>query len=148
MVLGLLSGWLCLLAYRQHGVVEAVALRVDQLRAAQLERPAPKLSLSDRELQKRWASLKTERDFAWDPLFTAIERSSSPEIELQSFDPDKPSGQLTMSGEAKNQQALVAFLDALARQPLFLNVHLTHQQKKVRDRLETVTFELKASLIQ
>ena len=142
----LLAGWLTVQTFAAHAASEAALEQAEVLRAARVKRPPPKLSLSDLDLRKRWTAMQAEREFAWKPVFTALERAASPEIELLEFDPDKVSRQLTLSGEARDERALVAFLDALAAQPLFSHVHLTHQQKKVRDRLLTITFELKATL--
>ena len=142
----LFASWLTGAAYRNHLVAEVAQRHASVLQKTRVKRPPPKLSQSERDLQKHWTALKMERNFVWQPIFSALERSASRDIELLEFDPDKVSRQLTLSGEAKDEQALVDFLNALTAQPLFSKVHLTHQQKKIREHLETIAFELKASL--
>jgi hypothetical protein len=132
--------------YRQHQLAQASQQRIERIRAEQALKPPVKLKPSEQEDQKRWAALKVERGFNWTPLFAAIERASSPDIELLEFQPEKESLRILLQGEARNQQALTAFLEALAQQQVFRNVHLTHQQKKTRDRLETVEFEIHAAI--
>jgi hypothetical protein len=136
--------WCAVQAYQQHQLSTRATLLYDAMRAAQVVPPPPKLKPGEQEDQKRWAALQHERAFVWPPLFAAIERASSPDIELLEFQPDKESLSLSLQGEARSQQALVDFLAALARQAVLKNVHLTHQQKKQRDRLETVEFEIHA----
>lgn len=141
-----IAAWLGTEAYYQGQFAQQTAQRIERLRAAQAVKPVPKLKPGEQEDQKRWAALKAERGFAWAPLFAAIERASSADIELLEFQPEKESLRISLQGEARNQQALTAFLAALAQQPVFKNVHLTHQQKKARDRLETVEFEIHAAI--
>ena len=146
MLLGVGGAWLSAQAYREYLVVSRLTQRVDVLRKAQAARPAPKLSLTEVEQQKRWVALKLEREFAWPPLFAAVEHAGNTDIELLELQPDKDSRRVLLRGEARNAQALIAFVDALAIEPAFKNVHLTHQQNRVRGRLETVIFEIKASM--
>lgn len=132
-------------AYDQHEQASAAMARGDRLRAAQASRPVPKVSRLEAEEQKRWAALKVERDFAWRPLFDALEQATSTDIELLQFQPDKAGERVYLSGEARDEAALAAFLEALSAQATLKNVHLTHQENKARDRLITVLFEIKAT---
>lgn len=135
-------------AYGQHEQASVTMARGDRLRAAQASRPVPKVSRLEAEEQKRWATLKVERDFAWRPLFDALEQVASTDIELLQFQPDKVAGRVYLSGEARDEAALAAFLEALSSQTALKNVHLTYQENKARDRLVTILFEIKATLSQ
>lgn len=138
--------WCGAQAYQQHQMVIRTILLTDAMRASRIVPAAPKPKPGELEDQKRWAGLQAERAFAWPPLFAALERASSADIELLKFQPDKDSLSLSLQGESKDQQALVTFIASLARQPALKSVHLTHQQKKTRGRLETIAFEIHASI--
>lgn len=145
-LLFVLSLWLCLEAYQKHGIVLQTEMKVEQLRAAQMKRPTPKISHAQQDEQKRWDALKTERNFTWTPVFHAIESAGSSDIELLEFLPDKSSQRVLLRGEARDHKALMTFLATLASQSTLKNVHLTHQENVARERLETITFEIKATL--
>lgn len=141
-----ISIWLCMAIYQKHEIVLQTEMKLDQLRAAQMKRPAPKISHAQQDEQKRWDALKAERNFAWTPLFHAIEKAGSSDIELLEFLPDKSSQRVLLRGEAREHKALMTFLETLASQSTLKNVHLTHQEIVTRERLETLTFEIKATL--
>lgn len=143
-----LAVWLGLQAYRQHVQLMRMSMRVEQLRAAQVQRPPPKISQVEQDELKRWEGLRAERAFAWPPLFAAIEHAGSADIELLDFQPDKGSKRILLRGEAKDQKGLSGFLDRLAAQPVLRDVHLTHQQIKVHGNLQTIEFEIKATILQ
>ncbi len=134
------------MAVEQHAQLGATEQQAERLRAAQVVRPAPLASKTEVEEQKRWAVFKAERDFSWAPLFNALQVAGNPNIELLEFQPDKAGGRIMLRGEAKDEEALIAFMEVLAAQPLFQNVHLSHRKIKRRDRLVTVAFEIKAAL--
>jgi len=106
-----------------------------------------KVSSKDLEFQKKWAQLSAERDFPWTRLFQAIERSSNKEIELLELAPDKNSRLIILRGEAKNVVALTDFIDRLNNQEGMTSVYLSHQEIIQRERLETISFEVKAKLL-
>ncbi len=147
-ICALASMWLGVQAYLLHAQATDMQSRVEQLRerrAAQAKvRPTPKAL----EEQTQWAALKEEQDFPWQRVFKAVERASSKDIELLEFLPDKRNRVIVLRGEARDQPALVFYLDRLAMQAGLRNVHLVHQQQVTRDRLETVSFEMKATLVE
>ncbi|MDQ1813296.1 hypothetical protein RBA41_08270 [Massilia sp. CCM 9210] len=118
----------------------------DRLGAAQIHRPVPKKSKTAQEEQKRWAALKAEREFSWQFVFAAVEEAGSDDVELLELLPDKAGRRIVLRGEARDQVSLLAFIDALDEQEALDKVHLTHQIKKKRERLETISFEVKASM--
>jgi hypothetical protein len=142
----ILAGFLCLKIYQKHETVEKNFLKIEQIRAKQAPQVVPKMSRGQQDEQKRWDALKIEREFTWTPLFQAIEHAGSANIELLEFQPDKASNRMILRGEAKNHEALMAFLEKLEAQSALKNVHLTHQENMMRERLSTVTFEIKATL--
>jgi Tfp pilus assembly protein PilN len=136
-------GWRAWQDYAQTARLKA---RLERLQDTQAKlHPPPPDKLAD-ETAKKWAALQAERGFAWEPLFRAVERSTGPGVELLEFQPDKATRTVSLSGEAKDQRALIAFLNALAAQSILRNVYLAHQQVVAHDRLETISFEIKATL--
>lgn len=140
------TGWVGWIAYQDFEQAELLNERTDRIKVAQAATAAPRSSKLENEESKKWAVLKAERSFAWEPLFLAVERATNTEIELLEFQPDKGSHSVSLRGEARNHQALVAFLTALAAQSALHDVHLVHEQGVVRNRLETVSFEIKATI--
>lgn len=118
---------------------EARRLQVQQVRK-------PKASRIESERNEQWAKLERERRFKWYPLFLALERSSSDDIELLEFLPDKANGQLTLRGEARSMDSLIAYLERLSRQEIVTNAYLGHQKNMMRDALPSLAFEIKATL--
>lgn len=106
-----------------------------------------KISSKDIEFQKKWAQLFAERDFPWTRLFQAIERSGDKEIELLELVPDKSSRLIILRGEAKSLRALTDFLERLNNQDVLTGIHLSHQEIIQRERLQTISFEIKTKLI-
>lgn len=145
-VAGLLAAGLCLQASKIRMTAADAELRVDQLSALQAVKPVAKKSQGALEEQKKWAALGAERDFAWPEVFAAVEKAGSADIELLAFKPEKGTRMVLLGGEARDRKALMGFLDALAEQPTLKNVHLTLQQRKKRERLETVVFEIRANI--
>ncbi len=140
------SIWLGTMVMQQRDARSVMESRIAVLRAAQVRPPVVVPTKAETEVQKQWATLKAERDFSWSPLFSAIEKASSADIELLEFQPDKANRRVMLRGEAKDQAAMVAFVDALAEQQVLKHVHLTHQKIRRRDRLQTIVFEIKAGV--
>ncbi len=145
-VAALLVGGLCYQALKMRAAADAAEQRAATLSALQAVKPVEKKSREGLEEQRRWASLMAEREFSWPEIFAAVERAGSADIDLLAFKPDKGKRIVQLSGEARDQQALMAFLDALAEQPTLKQVHLTRQQRKKRERIETVVFEVRATI--
>jgi len=139
---------LSVLAYRQSILNTQLTARNDKLVALQSKAAPPVASLAAQEDMRRWAQLKLDRDFPWTPVFRAVEKVASPDIELLQFKPDKLNRRISLGGEAKSHQALVAYLDALSMQPGVKNAYLAHQQTVARDTLETFSFEIRATLAE
>lgn len=142
----LLAAWLGLQAYQLHAQAADIQSRIDRLRERQAAQAKIKPSVKEIDDQKKWMTLKQEQDFPWQSIFKAVERASSKDIELLEFQPDKRNRIIVLRGEARDQAALVAYLDRLTMQAGLRGVHLLHQQNVTRERLETVSFEMKASL--
>jgi len=141
------AGWLQQQTAAQDEQLMVLQHQGDQLRRAQAAKPAPKITRVEQEEQRRWAALAAERSFTWQPMFAALEAVGNADVELLEFRPDKAGRVVMLEGEARDEASLIAFLDALSAQPALRNVHLTHKKIKKRDRLMTVSFAIKASLL-
>ncbi len=132
-------------AQAQRQAADKLALRNQTLRAAQAVAPT-QVSRPAAAEAKHWEALRVEREFPWPDVLVAIERAAKADVELLEFQPDKQNRRVVLSGEARDRKALASYLEALSAQPALHHVHLTHQQSLLRDRLETVEFEIKAGL--
>ncbi|MES2130503.1 MAG: PilN domain-containing protein [Pseudomonadota bacterium] len=139
-------GWSLFQAYVQHLEAARSSQAYEQLRAVRNTRPVVKVNRAEADERKRWDALAAERDFKWSPIFLAVERTANANIELLEFQPEKASRHVLLRGEARDQAALTAFLDALAGQKALKSVHLVHQKNKLNGRLSTVEFEIQASI--
>lgn len=108
--------------------------------------PPPQPTRSETDLARRWHALAVERAYSWYPVFRALEQASSPDIELLEFLPDKASRKLVLRGEARNVEALTAYLALLSKQKILNEVHMAHQKNISRAGLTVMTFEIRASL--
>lgn len=142
------TGWIAHRALLAHDASERSEARALRTAALQARQAAPAAKKLEPALAKRWAALQAERDFSWGDMFAAVEKAGSDDIELLAFEPDKPNHTIVMKGSARDQKALLSYLDALAQQPTLRNVHLTHQQSAKRERIETIMFEVKAAISQ
>jgi hypothetical protein len=134
-----------------HAQQVAIYANAVQERSAALQgrvaaRAAYKPVVVDAVEQARWAKVDAERNFRWDDVFAAVERSDRENIELLGFEPEKVSRTIVLRGEALDREALSAYLSTLAEQPMLSQVHVVHMQQITRDRLETVSFDIKAVL--
>jgi hypothetical protein len=117
----------------------------------QLKVPPPVkrvLTRSEEERKAQWEKLRTERNFNWYPIFVALERSGSDDLELLEFLPDKANGLMTLRGEAKDIDALVHYMARLSEQPGIGQAYLSRQKKSTREALQVIAFELHAPIIQ
>jgi hypothetical protein len=108
--------------------------------------PVPKPKPAEAERLRHWTEMHADRDFPWARVFQAVEGADRNTIELLEFRPDKRNRRIVLRGEAKDRDALVAYIQALSEQPGLEQVHLLHMQGKLREKLETVEFEIKASM--
>lgn len=120
----------------------------DAMRAAQAVKPVVKAKPAELEQQKRWAELLQERDYPWSRVFAAVERADQAGIELLEFKPDKRNHRIVLRGEARDAESLTAYLEALQGDPTLTRVFLAHRQVAMHGPLSTLSFEIKASLVE
>lgn len=81
----------------------------------------------------------------WDDLFRAIETASSDKVALLAVEPDSQRGDLSISGEAADYQAILAYLTRLDQPGRLQGVHLVRHEIKQDDPQRPVTFTISAT---
>ncbi|PWF47844.1 hypothetical protein C7C56_013345 [Massilia glaciei] len=124
-------------------MVAAKALENERVRVRLARFAIPAVKPMDPEQAKQWQTLKDDREFPWNRGFKAIEGAATKDIELLEFVPDKVHRHLMLRGEAKDNAALIEYLDALTMQPHLRAVHLVRRQPAKREGLVFVEFEIR-----
>jgi Tfp pilus assembly protein PilN len=134
------------LGLQQTQLIELLTNQNNAMETAQRKVVAPKPSADDAERQRHWTAMRAERGFPWASVFDAVERADRSNIELLEFRPEKANRNIILRGEARDREALTAYLEALADQPGLRRLHLQHLQTTKREKFSTVAFEIKASI--
>ncbi len=95
----------------------------------------------------QWALLHKERRVDWGAMLQVIEDTASKEIELLEFAPDKQSRRIVLRGEAKNNLALLAYLDAVSGHPSMRKVRLIRRELVEWEKLVSVEFHIEGELV-
>lgn len=118
---------------------------LQQIRAAGLA-PVTKPKPAEAERLRHWQEMRADRDFPWRQVFQAVEGADRNTIELLEFRPDKRNRRIVLRGEAQDHDALVAYIQALSEQTALSQVHLLRMQRRTREKIETIEFEIKVSI--
>lgn len=78
----------------------------------------------------------------WDGLFNALEDSSINHVVLLGLQPDSKKKQVIIAGEANNYLSVIAYIDQLAKQPVFTEVYLKKHAVKETDADKPVSFSI------
>lgn len=81
----------------------------------------------------------------WTALFETIEKAQNPDIALLSLEPDATKGSVQITAEARNYEAMLAYLECLGATPVLRNPLLIQHtvQKQVAER--PIRFSLSAT---
>lgn len=80
----------------------------------------------------------------WSTLFAAVESVQLDEITLLAIEPDPASGNVQISGEARNYLALLTFVGQLERQPGLTRVHLARHEVRESEPRRPLSFTVSA----
>ena len=80
----------------------------------------------------------------WNTLFSAIEQVDMKDVALLSIDPSIKKKRVVLTGEAKNIQAALGFIEALEAQPMLSQVHLQQHHIDQQDPYKPVGFTILA----
>jgi len=125
-----------------------------QMQREHAQRRADRLALATRDTARE-AALPAEQDKAlqhavaaihidWEALYRQIDRATGDDIALLAITPNAAAKSLQLSGEARNLQAVLGFVDALRRQPLS-QVSLLSHKIKADDPQHPIIFEIAAT---
>ncbi len=81
----------------------------------------------------------------WDELFKAIETARDRDVALLAVQPDAPRRTLRLSGEARNLDAILGYVDRLERSGVLSGVYLTQHELRSQDPEKPVRFALVAN---
>jgi len=126
-----------------------------QARQELAKRRADRLTRASREAAQREAALPAEQGKAlqqavaaigidWEGLYQQIDRATPEDVSLLGITPNAAAKSLQISGEARNLQAALGFVDTL-RQPPLSQVSLLSHKIKADDPQRPVSFEIAAT---
>lgn len=104
--------------------------QLDRLQQPARRRPPPRAG-DDRELQQMaQAAQAVAQDIRrpWPELFAALEKAKSDDVALLSLNPDTGRGAVRITGEARQREAVFAFIERLGQEPALRNVMLLEDQ--------------------
>ena len=84
----------------------------------------------------------------WERLFEAVQAAGTPRVGLLGMAPDQKTGNVEISGEAADREAMFDYLERLERQPALKNVYLLNHQTNVQDPDRPLRFVVTASWIE
>lgn len=91
------------------------------------------------------ASARRQLALNWEPLFASVEAADTPEVALMSLGPDPTGGTVRLALEAKNNAAMLEYVEGLGRQPGMRNVSLVSQETLIEHPQLPVRFTVEAS---
>jgi hypothetical protein len=80
----------------------------------------------------------------WEKLYGSIDEATSEDVSLVAIRPNATGKLVQISGEARNMAAVLAFVEALRREPLDKPVLISHQIKQ-SDPQQPILFEISAT---
>ncbi|MDT8363936.1 MAG: PilN domain-containing protein [Nitrosomonas sp.] len=127
------------------GKVAKWEMREAQLLKQQKQRVSPR-TVSTRVTQVTQQEVKQAGDIIswlnlpWEPVFDSLEMAASKDVALLSLQPNAASHAIRISGESKNLQGVIEYVEALEREPVFKNVHLVNYRVRQDHPRRPVSF--------
>jgi hypothetical protein len=138
------ASWSIWFAHDHYRRAELMMTQLRQLQSKRKPIAPPRPNRASLDMQRHWAALRTEQSFDWYTVFHALERANNPEIELLEFLPDKAGRRIVLRGEARTQEALIAYTSALSIQTAFSELYLANQKLVRITGMDVQTFEIRA----
>lgn len=128
------------------GKIELVEARMDNLAKRGKIKPAQPVDAQELQQEIRQANdILQQLTLPWDALFRAVEANSEREIALLSVQPDVAKGIVRIGGEAKDFDALLAYVTRLEQSKVLQRVYLTSHEVRTQDAEKPVRFSLLAN---
>ena len=109
-------------------------------------KPAQPVNAEEQQQEIRRANeILQQLAMPWRALFNAVEDSNEKEIALLAIQPDAGKRVLRLAGEAKNFDALLAYIARLEQSPMLSQVYLSSHELRVQDPQKPVRFALVAT---
>lgn len=132
---------------QQKSAIEAALYSLRQQRQAQLK------SLADRAAASKPAPIPEARlsavnnaiaqlNLPWTDGLNAIEAATPPHIALLSIEPDAKKQSIKLIAEADGSQAMVAYIEALKKEPFFTSALLAGHEINEQDQNRPLRFQL------
>lgn len=152
MLLLALAGAGFLIYYYRQMSIEASHLEKLISKIERNLRPSQRaLPMTAAEAQQRAAEVKNANDvllklsLPWSRLFESVESANSDSMALLGIDPDSKKGVIKISGEAKDFDALLAYIRSLQSSGFFTEVFLHKHQVQENNPDKPIYFILDAS---
>lgn len=144
----LIAGAMCLaLALLQHLLLSReLAATQDALARAQQALPKNSIAAVSRHAPEDFQYARQVIDrlmLPWDELFGAVERADSRRVALLKIQPDASRRELLLQGEAKDADAMLAYIRTLERTEALEKVQLTRHELQ-RDGVRSIRFTVLA----
>ena len=120
---------------------DALELKLNQLNQQQKKIPVTPVAISiPPEKIKQIEQVVSALATPWDPLFLAIEQSDHKDIALLGLEPNSQKQQVIVTGEAKNMQVVLDYIQQLEQQPALAHVYLQKHSIDEADISKPVRF--------
>lgn len=130
------------------GQIELAESRLAVLAKRGKIKPALPVDATALQLEIRQANeVLQQLALPWDRLFKAVESNSEQEIALLSIQPDVGKRNVRIGGEAKNFDALLAYITRLEQSEILSQVYLTSHEVRIQDAEKPVRFALVANWV-
>ena len=126
--------------------IELANARLAVLSKGSQVKPAQPVNAEEQQQEIRRANeILQQLAMPWRALFNAVEDSNEKEIALLAIQPDAGKRVLRLAGEAKNFDALLAYIARLEQSPILSQVYLSSHELRLQDPQQPVRFALVAN---
>lgn len=130
------------------GQIELAESRLEVMAKRGKIKPALPVDAAALQLEIRQANeILQQLALPWDGLFKAVESNSEKEIALLSIQPDVGKRNVRIGGEAKDFDALLAYITRLEQSKILNHVYLTSHEVRTQDAEKPVRFALVANWV-
>ena len=142
------AGWVAQAANQARtltGQIEFAATRLETLtRHGKIKSEQPVDAQALQQEIRQANDILQQLALPWNALFQAVESASENEIALLAIQPDAAKRIVRIGGEAKNLQALLAYITRLEQSHVLNRVYLTSHEIRTQDAEKPVRFTLVA----
>ena len=131
------------------GQIELAAARHATLTQRSGRKPPPAADAATLQLEISQANTLLQRlALPWNALFQTLESTSGKHIALLAIQPDAAKHTVHIGGEAKNLDALLAYITQLEHSRVLDRIYLTSHEVRVEDADKPVRFALTAHWVE